>query len=698
MATLTQNIENRVRKLPKPSNAAQGLQPLFEAVSNSIYAIEDLRAADLAKGKISIRVKSLSDPDKVEIVVADTGIGLDARRYEAFCEIDTDFKRAKGGKGVGRLFWLDAFNSILVESVYNGPWGPLRRVFSFVLQHDEQVKPSSENEAAPGASTGTTITFRGLRTKEYADTFPKRTDTFLRYFSAHFISDFLIGSGPTITVDLDGDVTTYPNAVADLVVGTPLETGSFELKEFGALSIIGFTCKSEASTGLDGRHQLHLLANGRTVETRKVDGLLGVTDLTRGAERDLVFHGCVSGEYLDLRVNEGRTAFNLTEKTLGEISRNCMEQVRTKLLPAQVEAYVEARKENYQAFVSRYPTFGFDDDEIQLQRVPFHATTAEDFAAGLVKYQIRREEDRQRTLQALIDTLDLQDIPENFDKAVSDAARGIQTSEQLALAQHVVRRKLALELMEKLIKRLRAREDKEDDHFLEKTLHSFICPMNIRGDDPTEVKSRAHELWIVDERLAFTRAFSSDKRLDAIIANGGSSERPDLLVWNLAYGLGVTETDSVDTSKPLRSMMIVEFKRPGRREYKAAEDQIEAQIVKYLGQLRGGELESFDRTRIRVAEDCIFHCYVVADIVGDLEQQLSNWETTANGEGRIRPLKNQYRGSIEVIQWQDLVNDAWDRNRATLRAAGLSRSRPTPVQAPTNRDQADQVFDPAYLA
>ena len=697
VATLTQNIENRVRKLPKPSNAGQGLQPLFEAVSNSIYAIEDLPGHNIAKGKISIRVTSLSDPGKIEIVVSDNGIGLDKKRYDAFCEIDTDFKRAKGGKGVGRLFWLDAFKSIVVESVYDAAVGRARRSFSFVLKNDDQVKPTQEDELVHGVSTGTTITFRGLRTQEYADTFPKRSETFLRYFSAHFIADFLMGGGPTVTVDLDGDITTYPQAVADLTVGKPLETGTFELEGFGTLSIVGFTCRAEASTGLDGWHQLHLLANGRTVETRKVDGLLGVTDLVRNSEKELVFHGCVSGEYLDLRVNEGRTAFNLTEKTLNEISRGCMEQVRTKLLPAQVEAYVQKRKENYQSFVTRYPTFGFDDDETQLQRVPFHATTAEDFAAGLVKYQIRREEERQKALQALIDTLDLKDIPANFDKTVTEAARGIQASEQLALAQHVVRRKLALELLEKLIKRLRARKEKEDDHHLEKTLHSFICPMGIRGDNPTEAKNRAHELWIVDERLAFTRAFSSDRRLDAILAAGGSADRPDLLVWNLAYGLGVTESDSVDVSEPLRTMMIVEFKRPGREGYKEAEDQIEAQIVKYLGQLRGGELESFDRGRIRVAPDCVFHCYVIADIIGDLEQQLSNWETTANGQGRIRPLKNQYRGAIEVIQWQDLVNDAWMRNNATLRAAGLSRSRPSLIgpSAALVEQPLEQIFDPA---
>jgi len=677
--TLIPNIRNRVRKLPKPSNATQALQPLFEAVSNSIYAVEDRFEKAAKRGRISIRVRNLHDPYTIDITVSDDGIGLDAQRYEAFCTIDTDFKRAKGGKGVGRLFWLDAFKEIEVESVYEARKGQLaRRQFSFVLDNEEQIKPGTGNGPATGGQIGTTVTLRGIRTEEYAETFPKRADTFLRYFSAHFIADFLMGKGPSITVHLDDEFVVYPSEITNLTVGTPLETGSFELEGFGSLSIVGFTCRAEASTGLDGKHQLHLLANGRTVETRKVDNLLGVTNLQRDSADDLVFHGCVSGQYLDARVNEGRTAFNLPEKLLNQITRGCMEKVRESLLPGQVEAFAKDRQESYRSFVSRYPTFGFDDDETQLKRVPFHATTPEEFAAGLVKYQIRREEDRQEEIQALIATLDRENVPANFSDAVIEAARNIHASEQLALAQHVVRRKLALELLEKLIKRIRAREGRDDDHHLEKTLHSFICPMGIRGDDPRELSGRAHELWIVDERLAFTRAFSSDKRLDAILANGATADRPDLLVWDLAYGLGVTEPhnpDSVDVSEPLRTMMIVEFKKPGRESYKKAEDQIEIQITKYLSQLQGGEIETFERGRVRVAHDCIFYCYVIADIRGDLILQLSNWETTANGQGRIRPLKNQYRGSIEVIQWQDLVNDAWMRNNATLSAAGLSRSR-----------------------
>jgi len=38
LPALSLNIENRVRKLPKPSTHAQGMQPLFEAVKQAIYA------------------------------------------------------------------------------------------------------------------------------------------------------------------------------------------------------------------------------------------------------------------------------------------------------------------------------------------------------------------------------------------------------------------------------------------------------------------------------------------------------------------------------------------------------------------------------------------------------------------------------------------------------------------------------------
>lgn len=79
---LTPDIENRVRKLPKPSNAPQALQPLFEAVSNAFYAIEDRNSkSTAAAGMVRIDVANLTKPQKIRIEISDDGVGLDDERY-----------------------------------------------------------------------------------------------------------------------------------------------------------------------------------------------------------------------------------------------------------------------------------------------------------------------------------------------------------------------------------------------------------------------------------------------------------------------------------------------------------------------------------------------------------------------------------------------------------------------------------------
>ncbi|TAZ73894.1 ATP-binding protein [Rhizobium ruizarguesonis] len=685
MPRLAPNVINRVDKLPKPSNTAQAMQPLFEAVSNAIFAIEDVQETQPDyQGIVDIYVTGLRDPDKLAIEVIDNGIGLDENRYGAFCQLDTDFKKERGGKGVGRLFWLDSFKDVRVESRYLDNDDLHSRAFAFLLNNEEQLREDDQRlHLSRVRSSGTVVVFKGLREANYRKQFPASAELFKRYFSAHFIADFLMARGAAVRLDIDGEEARYPEAVSDLVVGEPLEDSTVEHKEFGVLKITGFTCKPEASTGLDGMHQLHLLADGRNVEPRKIDKLLGIDRVRRGDQNDLVFHGCVTGEYLNRHVNEGRTAFNLGESKVKELIRFCTELIKERFLTEQIAEYSEARREDYRGFVQRYPIYDFADEDTQLDRVPFGARSPEEFATGLVKYQIRRDETRQKDIEDVIKLLEEgQSVSENFAETVIRAAQEVQNSERLALAQHVVRRKLVLELLDRLVRRIRDRGDKEEDFHLESTLHSLIVPMRLSGVDPSKVEASNHDLWIVDERLAFTRSFSSDQRIAETLKSGGTDIRPDLLVWNLAHGLGVVDPSDdnkdFDASEPLRKAMIVEFKRPGRTQYKKAEDLVELQITKYLRQLKNGEIETFNRQSVRIAPDCIFYCYVVADIRGDLKEQLAGWSTTTNGEGRIRSLDNEFKGStIEVVQWQDLVNDAWARNVATLHAAGLSRSPKT---------------------
>ena len=352
---------------------------------------------------------------------------MDSTRFDAFCEVDTDYKKEKGGKGVGRLFWLDSFEKINVTSRY-GSIDPEELEFNFRLRESNQIE-ESESPTVGFSGLGTEIKFSNIRNNEYAENFPKREDTFLRYFASHFISDFLMDASPEVIVTIDGSEYVYPSSVRSLVL-KDLDNVAWTSQKFGEIEITGFLCDNEASAGLDGRHQVHLLADGRTVETRKVDGLLGLGGIVFEERNDLCIHVCVDAPFLNSRVNEGRTAFNIPEARLKELTREVCDKTKETFLKRQISSYKIQRAENYRAFIERYPIYDFDDPEQQLDRVPFGANEPEEFAAGLVKIQVRREEERHEQLQKIVEEINEHEFQgADFAETIVKAAEELQRSE-----------------------------------------------------------------------------------------------------------------------------------------------------------------------------------------------------------------------------------------------------------------------------
>lgn len=272
MTTMTENLPNRVRKLTKPRNYAQAMQPFLEAVSNSIMAIDDRKAVygDALNGAVHIVVSDLGT-EEVKIEIRDNGIGLDQDRYKAFCEIDTDFKVERGGKGVGRLYWLDAFKKIKVVSQYRTSAGLAQRAFEFRLSQKDQVLEIDglEHDFGP-TETGTIVRFEGLRQGHYLELFPKRAATIKDYLAAEFISNFLSKVGPIVHLSATTKGGTlhsaiYPKDVSELVARGPETVSDLELDSGARLEVVCFLCDKKASSGLAGRHQVHLLGNDRDV-------------------------------------------------------------------------------------------------------------------------------------------------------------------------------------------------------------------------------------------------------------------------------------------------------------------------------------------------------------------------------------------------------------------------------------------------
>ncbi|WP_170405099.1 ATP-binding protein [Ruegeria arenilitoris] len=651
-------------------------------------AIDDRESVfgDASNGAIHIAVSDLGT-DEVKIEVRDNGIGLDQDRYKAFCEIDTDYKEGRGGKGVGRLYWLDAFKRIEVISQYRTGTKLARRAFEFRLTHEDQVLEVDDAEHDFGPTeTGTIVRFSGLRQGPYSEHFPKRAATIKVYLAAEFISNFLSKVGPVVhlTATTKGGTlqsATFPKDVSELVARGPEAVNKIKLSDGSNLDVTCFLCDKKASSGLVGRHQVHLLGNERTVESRNVDDLVAIGPLKSEENEDLALHVLVSGELLNSNVSESRTSFSLTEGEVSDIVKEAVKSARSGFISDQLDEFDQARRATFEEFLRQQPIFGYANKDEIFASLPANAKSPEDFVSKLALPRFRAEQKREEALSSLVEKVVSGDeVPEDFGEVVRRAAEGVQDNERVALGHHAARRRVVLDLMDQLIRRLRNSPDRDKNH-VENTLHSLLVPMRVNAANPEEEESAAHDLWLLDERLAFASGFSSDKRLAAVLEDSDSDLRPDVLLWDVLYGLGPVGQqggeEEVEDTEPLSTVFIVELKHPGRENYKP-EERIEDQIRRYVSEIKDDKIESFGRRKVSVTKDCQFHCLVVADFHGKLKEEVSGWDYIHNRRGRERRLGGDHSNVvIQAVEWDYVLSSSRQANRALLDAAGLDRPRKT---------------------
>ncbi|WP_413154767.1 ATP-binding protein [Bartonella sp. cb54] len=663
--SIKENLVGRVRRFPKPSTSREALQPVFEAVSNAIHALEDsAQGSYRADGEIDIKIENTNKNKLLKIVIKDNGIGLDNEHFQAFCTVDTDFKLQKGGKGVGRLLWLQAFDKIKINSVFFEKDKFYRRSFDFCLENDNQILNYSKIPLINPEITGTEIIFQGLKDDTYKNYFPRKVETIIDHLGSHFFSDLILERLPKINF-CDGSCL-LPVDLMKMIRGYLVENRgetTFETEEFGLLKIHNFICTPSASYNFKDNHQLHFSAHNRTVITKSVDGLINSEKF--GNNQDLVYHGCVSGQYLDDRVNQERTAFSFSDDILKKIIRAVVDKILDDVLSEENEKYEKKRLDKLKKFCEEYPSYRLDSYENLLKKLPKSAKNEEEFVKVLAIYKLRKDKDQNKRVEEIYSKIiNGKTNTKSFSDEIFKLADDVKDGEKRQLAEYVIRRDVILDILEKLIIEVKeANSDKSNKEVrhLEKTLHTLICPMHIRGDDPQTSNNPNHDLWIIDERLTFTRYFCSDVPFNKIMTSSTARLRADLLCYDRVHALGRVCPSDVDLDR----LMLVEFKRPGKTQHKIGYSP-DYQIKKYLNELQGNRIKTFDNKSIKISDKCVFYCYIIADIEGELDIQTSDWQETANGRGRILSLHGKFRGTIEIIEWHDLLVDAKLRNQAFI--------------------------------
>lgn len=665
MTSLRPNLVKRIERLPKPTSVAGAMQPLFEAISNSIHSTQARFGDDVAKkGRVNVEIRTNRDKEDVWASVEDNGVGLDADNWEAFTTTDTDNKIQIGGKGVGRLLWLDCFEKISIVSVFREGDDLKKRSFRFTLSLQDQIKDEVVSPAPDAKETGFYVKFEELRGNGYLLKFPGRDSYVFQHLTSHFLPAFIGGRSPLVTVHVGAESRTYPDAINDIVHRRSPEI-ELTTEEYGTLRLTLMECDKVASSDLKGSHFVHFIAHDRTVHSQAIDGKLGLKYF--GADEDRVFHAILVGEYLDKNVNQERTAFLFEDAIIDRIINEVCTPHIERFLAEPLAQLKGEQREIIESITATYPSIAFGNTEELQGKVPSGELSKDAIYGHLSRERFRRDERQAEKIRTVLSRLkDASADANTFSAAISEASKALEDAEQRSLAEYVVRRKVVLDFIEILLEKVR--DDQRDSAYQrEDILHSFICPVRVNtlsdGGERRVDSAASHDLWIVDERLTFAQYFSSDVDFKTLAEAIDSAERPDILIFDYVHGLRQTDEPS--------KVLLIEFKRPGRKDYLDDENP-QFQVERYIQRLQSGGLSDVKGRPVKLDQSTVFHCFIVADIVGKLDNWTYSWQRTADGRGRIYRPNSGFLGSIELVGWDALIADARARNQAFFDYAGIS--------------------------
>jgi hypothetical protein len=236
--SISTNLQGRLRNTRLPLKS--GLFPLFEAVVNSLHAIDV--SNDPSAGRITVRVQrdvplpSLFDGDRrlqqtgdiVGFEVVDNGEGFHDKNMASFETLDSEYKAEHGCRGVGRLLWLKAFENVRVSSGYVNETGQLNeRTFTFTVAAGvtEEVSPRTVF-----TNPGSKVELIGYQ-KQYREKSPKTVKTIANSLVEHCIWYFVReGGAPKIIVHDDAETIDLDAVFADYM-HTSAVTESLEVEE-----------------------------------------------------------------------------------------------------------------------------------------------------------------------------------------------------------------------------------------------------------------------------------------------------------------------------------------------------------------------------------------------------------------------------------------------------------------------------------
>lgn len=553
--------------------------PLYELVVNSIQAIDEKGKEDNDYIKIEIERDAGSNevlltPVK-KIKIADSGIGFTKENYESYKEAYSKKKIGIGGKGVGRFAVLSVFNKVSIESTFVNNSNTYCR--KFTIDRKNGTIENHTEDATPNITRETSIVLTDINDNFVDESTRYDLDRMAELLLKHCSLFYINGKYYNITITEGGRCLRLDDMFSgeDFLINSSQATIKGETFNFYAIENI----KQKSN-------QITLCANGRSVKNKRISTIFPIFDspvVVNGDEKYISLY--ITSAFLDRNVSHSRNSFKFSSQEtedpqnkiladltgIRETDIECTaNSVLSDMFKDDLIRFRENQNQQIQKFCDSDDGLPYrntklpDEERDKLSSAP----TADEIQSAFENYRMRHRHATQFACRKLFNR-DYANTDE-YRKMLKDALSSLSEDNQSNLTEYVIHRKAIIMLLDKYL----CKKDNTSSHHEENVLHNLIFTM---GATHQEEPYDHHNLWLIDDRLAFYKYIYSDIKFSnhEVLGEGGQSNKePDIALYDKPSYYG-----DMDYSGEIRTVVLCEFKRPGRpinySDYlKQREDQI----------------------------------------------------------------------------------------------------------------------------
>jgi hypothetical protein len=485
----------------------------FEAVANSI----DAGATEIS---IDVSIDSFNDSDTLVVTITDNGSGFDDKNFDKFNHVLA--VEDEQHKGIGRLVYLNYFQSIHVESQF----GTKLRRFVF----NEEFDGASTIENRSDDKFVTQLTFRSYtkdKVKKYDYLIPESIKkSILEHFLPRFYQMKLDGKKLLLKLSLE---TKTPNADYGFATSrSSLDIANLpKLKEKNLPDetslFSSFTMLYSVETVLDEQSVITAICtDGRTIPMN----IISNKEFPFGYKMVFILYS----DYFNGKTNTTRESFVLDDALLAKV-RRIFTRLISQVIREEIPEVVKENSKTQEKLQTQYPHLVgyFDEDSIGLVDKTNIVNSAQEKFFG----------EQKQILEATELTDEQYELSLNFSSRI--------------LTEYVLYRTKILQKLRKINK------DNSEDQ-----IHDLIVPRKKTFQGKNSINDIfLNNAWVLDDKYMSYTKVMSDVQIEKIFRElkvEGSHEyepketgRPDLTL--------VFSNDPETTS--LVDVVVIEFKKLG---------------------------------------------------------------------------------------------------------------------------------------